>query len=66
MSSAHLSAKELRENANECLGWARTAKTEREREIFLQMARAWTEAAMRLEGLSPLADAPNAAREAIA
>jgi|SRR5262245_81716 len=29
------------------LGWARTAHTEREREIFLQIARAWLEAAER-------------------
>jgi hypothetical protein len=29
--------------------WARTAKTDREREIFLQMARTWIEAAQRLE-----------------
>jgi hypothetical protein len=39
-----VSAQEYRENAQECLGWARTARTEREREIFLQMARTWFEA----------------------
>jgi hypothetical protein len=33
-----VSAKELRENAKECLDWARTARSDRERAIFLQMA----------------------------
>jgi hypothetical protein len=36
---------EYRENALECLGWARTARTDTERGIFLQMAQAWQEAA---------------------
>ena len=53
------SVEELRANADECLDWARTARTEREREIFLQMARAWLEAAAaRREGASQLAQAP--------
>lgn len=33
--------KEYREYADECLGWAKTAKSDREREIFLQMAQTW-------------------------
>jgi hypothetical protein len=37
--------REYRENANECFTWARTARSDREREIFLEMARAWLEAA---------------------
>jgi hypothetical protein len=32
---------EYRENAEECMGWARTARSDRERQIFLQMAQAW-------------------------
>jgi hypothetical protein len=40
------SPKEFRENAEECFGWARTARTERERKIFLQMADAWLQAAL--------------------
>lgn len=36
--------------AEECLGWARTAKTDREREIFLEMARAWLKAAAQFDG----------------
>ncbi len=38
---------EFRENADECLGWAKTARSDRERRIFLQMAEAWLEAAAR-------------------
>jgi hypothetical protein len=34
-------SKEYRECASECLDWARTARSDRERLIFLQMARAW-------------------------
>jgi hypothetical protein len=38
-SGMHVSsAREYYENAEECFDWARTAKTERERLIFLQMA----------------------------
>ena len=39
------SAIEYYENAKECFDWARTAKTERERTIFLQMAETWLEVA---------------------
>jgi len=42
--------KEYREYADECLGWAKTAKSEREREIFLKMVQTWLEAAFRAEG----------------
>jgi hypothetical protein len=37
--------KEYREYADECFGWAKTAKSDRERDIFLQMAQTWLEAA---------------------
>lgn len=43
------SAKEYRENAKECLEWAHTARSDRERAIFLQMERVWIEAAERWE-----------------
>ena len=36
-----LSAHEFYDYADEHFGWAETAKTERERAIFLQMAAAW-------------------------
>ena len=44
-----LSSKEFRDFANECLDWARTAKSHNERDIFLQMAQIWLEAAVRSE-----------------
>jgi hypothetical protein len=44
--------------AEECLGWARTAKTDREREIFIEMARTWLKAAARFEGDVPWMIAP--------
>lgn len=40
------SAKEYREYADECMGWAKSAKTAKERDIFLQMAKAWRDAAL--------------------
>jgi hypothetical protein len=39
--------------ADEHFGWAETARTERERSIFLQMAAAWLEAAQQWEADSP-------------
>jgi hypothetical protein len=40
---------EYREYAKECVRWAAHAKTEDERTAFLDMARAWTLAAIRLD-----------------
>jgi hypothetical protein len=42
-------AKEFYENADEHFDWAESARTERERAIFLQMAAAWLEVAQRWE-----------------
>jgi hypothetical protein len=39
--------------ADEHFGWAETARTERERSIFLQMAAAWLEVAQQWEADSP-------------
>ena len=39
------SSKQYREFADECLDWARTARSDRERRIFLQMAETWLQAA---------------------
>jgi hypothetical protein len=36
---------EYREYADECLHWAKTARSEREQRIFLQMAETWLQAA---------------------
>ena len=44
------SAKEFRENADDCLVWAKTVASDHERAIFLDMARNWLEAASRAEG----------------
>jgi hypothetical protein len=43
------SAQEFYDHADEHFGWAETAKTERERAIFLQMAAAWLEVAQNWE-----------------
>jgi hypothetical protein len=43
------SAKEFRALAQECLDWAKAAKSEQERAAFMQMADTWIEAATRLE-----------------
>jgi hypothetical protein len=44
-----LSAQDFYDCADEDFDWAETAKTERERAIFLQMAAAWLEVAQRWE-----------------
>jgi hypothetical protein len=43
------SASEFRVLADECMEWAKTAKSDRERDIFLQMAKTWLQAAMLTE-----------------
>jgi hypothetical protein len=40
------SAKEFRDYADECKKWAKCAKTNRERDIFLQLAKSWMDAAL--------------------
>jgi hypothetical protein len=50
------SRKDLREFAQECLRWAGDTKSERHRQVLLEMARTWIQAAVELEsslGLSP-------------
>jgi hypothetical protein len=44
-----LSAEKFYDYADEHFGWAETAKTERERAVFLQMAAAWLEVAQSWE-----------------
>jgi hypothetical protein len=39
------SPQEYHANAVECFGWARAARTEKARELFIRMARTWLEAA---------------------
>ena len=45
-----ISAVEFREFGAECLEWAKTAQSDEERQLFLQMARNWLYAAANLEG----------------
>jgi hypothetical protein len=45
-----VSAKEYREFAHECMGWAKTARSDQEQRIFLQMARTWLWAAAQSSG----------------
>ena len=44
-----LSAQDFYDYADEHFGWAETARTERERAIFFQMAAAWLAVAQRWE-----------------
>lgn len=44
-------ADEYRQFAVECFRWADEAETDEIREAFLQMARDWTAAALRVEGV---------------
>jgi hypothetical protein len=49
-----LSAQDFYDYADEHFGWAETARTERERAIFFQMAAAWLEVAQRWEASARL------------
>jgi hypothetical protein len=40
-----MSSKEYREFADECMHWAKTARSDRQKRIFLQMAETWLKAA---------------------
>jgi hypothetical protein len=42
---------EYQQYAEECIRWAAHATSEDERKAFLDMARAWTQAALRIEGV---------------
>jgi hypothetical protein len=52
-------ADEYREYAKECLHWADEAETDEQRQSFLDMARDWTLAALRL-GMSKDTDGSSA------
>ena len=41
-----MSSKKFREFADECMHWAKTARSDREKRIFLQMAETWLNAAV--------------------
>jgi hypothetical protein len=43
------SAKQYRQFRDECLRWAQAARNEAERDIYLQLAKTWHEAELRIE-----------------
>jgi hypothetical protein len=44
-------ADQFREYAEEAIHWARQSKTENEKQALLDLARTWTQAAQRSDGL---------------
>jgi hypothetical protein len=44
-----MSAEEYRDYAEECMGWAKTARSHKERVTFLEMAKTWLQAAVLAE-----------------
>jgi hypothetical protein len=46
MGDRVVSSKEYREFADECMRWAKTARSDREKRVFLQMAETWLKAAV--------------------
>ena len=44
------SPEEFREFAQECLRWAGETKSDRHRQVLLEMARTWIQAALEVEG----------------
>jgi hypothetical protein len=49
--SAMATAEEYKQFAKECLRWATEAETDDDRNALLEMARDWTLAALRLDGV---------------
>jgi hypothetical protein len=51
------SPEEFREFAQECLRWAGETKSDRHRQVLLEMARTWIQAALEVEGgLGPIGE----------
>lgn len=50
-------AEQYRAFERECLEWAKTAGTERERQFFLQMATAWSTVTQLIERVRPIEEA---------
>ncbi len=48
-------SQEYRQFAAECINWARTAKSDDERQQFLKLANVWVQAASLLDGKPPIA-----------
>ena len=62
MAASRESSQEYRQFAEECLRWAREIEDEAQRQLFLEMASAWVQAAALADGKLPIA--PNAAPSA--
>ncbi len=58
------SPKEFREFAQECLRWADETKSEQHRQVLLEMAKTWTQAALQLERSLALIDDDDSRRPA--
>ena len=53
------SPKDFREFAQECLRWAGETRSDRHRQVLLEMARTWLQAALEIEGsLGPIEATP--------
>jgi|HubBroStandDraft_5_1064220.scaffolds.fasta_scaffold1068886_1 hypothetical protein len=50
-----MTANEYREYAEECMGWAKIARSDKERVSFIEMAKTWLQAA----ALADRSDAPS-------
>jgi hypothetical protein len=60
------SPKEFRDFAQECLRWADETKSERHRQVLLDMAKTWMQAALQLErSLALIGDFPTHTRRSI-
>ena len=53
------SPKKFREFAQECLRWADETKSDRHRQVLLDMAKMWMQAALQLERSLALIDDPS-------
>jgi hypothetical protein len=49
---------QFRQYAEEATRWARRAKTEKEKQAYIDLARTWTQAAVQSEYIFAVADGP--------
>jgi hypothetical protein len=51
-------ADQFRQYADEAMHWVRQSKTENEKQVLIELARTWTQAAMRSERIFSVNDSP--------
>jgi hypothetical protein len=51
-------ADQFRQYAEEAMRWARQAKTEKEKQAYIDLARTWTQSAVQSEYIFGVADGP--------